>query len=246
MITVGGERKSGFITTGGEVPGGGGPGSDTTAVHVDVAGEIDGIAEKLATTGGDAFIIEDNDAANAKKKVLAGNLTATDASAVHVDVAGEIDAIAEKLVPTTGDTLLIEDNDAANAKKSIKIGNLPSSPDANAIHDNVAGEIDAVTAKFAPTGGDVVLIEDNADFNNKKKVFLNDIPINGDVTGSMFSATLTSIAGALNHDGSTAGFYGTAPITKPAVTGSRGGNAALASLLTALANLGLITDSTTA
>lgn len=42
------------------------------------------------------------------------------------------------------------------------------------------------------------------------------------------------------------GFFGTAPIVKPAVTGSRGGNAALASLLTQLAALGLITDSTTA
>ena len=40
------------------------------------------------------------------------------------------------------------------------------------------------------------------------------------------------------------GFQGTNPITKPTVTGSRGGNAALASLLTALANYGLITDST--
>lgn len=42
------------------------------------------------------------------------------------------------------------------------------------------------------------------------------------------------------------GFYGTSPVAKPAVTGSRGGNAALASLLTQLAALGLITDSTTA
>jgi hypothetical protein len=41
-------------------------------------------------------------------------------------------------------------------------------------------------------------------------------------------------------------FNNTAPIAKPTVTGSRGGNAALASLLTALANYGLITDSTTA
>lgn len=39
------------------------------------------------------------------------------------------------------------------------------------------------------------------------------------------------------------GFYSTTPIAKPTVTGSRGGNAALQSLLTALANLGLITDS---
>jgi len=41
------------------------------------------------------------------------------------------------------------------------------------------------------------------------------------------------------------GFYGTAPIAKPTVSGSRGGNAALASLLTALANYGLIVNSTT-
>ena len=41
------------------------------------------------------------------------------------------------------------------------------------------------------------------------------------------------------------GFYGAAPIAKPAVTGSRGANAALASLLTQLAALGLITDSST-
>lgn len=42
------------------------------------------------------------------------------------------------------------------------------------------------------------------------------------------------------------GFYGTTPVAKPSVTGSRGGNAALASLLTAGANMGLWTDSTTA
>jgi len=53
------------------------------------------------------------------------------------------------------------------------------------------------------------------------------------------------IDGDLNHDGSNAGFYGTAPIAKPDVSGSRGGNAALADLLTELENLGLITDSTT-
>lgn len=40
-------------------------------------------------------------------------------------------------------------------------------------------------------------------------------------------------------------FFGGTTQTKQTVTGSRGSNAALASLLTALANLGLITDSTT-
>lgn len=46
--------------------------------------------------------------------------------------------------------------------------------------------------------------------------------------------------------GGTVGFNGTVPPAKPAVTGSRGANAALASLLTALAATGLITDSTSA
>ena len=41
------------------------------------------------------------------------------------------------------------------------------------------------------------------------------------------------------------GFCGTAPIAKPTITGSKGANAALTSLLTALANYGLVTDSTT-
>lgn len=42
------------------------------------------------------------------------------------------------------------------------------------------------------------------------------------------------------------GFYGAAAAIKQTVTGSRGGNAALASLLTALSTIGLVTDSSTA
>jgi hypothetical protein len=41
------------------------------------------------------------------------------------------------------------------------------------------------------------------------------------------------------------GFFGATPVALPGVGGSRGGNAALASLLTALASLGLIINSTT-
>lgn len=44
--------------------------------------------------------------------------------------------------------------------------------------------------------------------------------------------------------GTKLGFYGTEPVVKPTVTGSTGSNAALISLLSALADLGLITDST--
>ncbi len=50
------------------------------------------------------------------------------------------------------------------------------------------------------------------------------------------------VPGTLKVTGNV-GFYNTAPAAKPTVTGSRGSNAALASLLTALAGLGLLTDS---
>lgn len=47
-------------------------------------------------------------------------------------------------------------------------------------------------------------------------------------------------------DATGLGFFGTSTAAKQTVTGSRGGNAALANLLTALANYGFITDSTSA
>jgi hypothetical protein len=53
-----------------------------------------------------------------------------------------------------------------------------------------------------------------------------------------------NVKGTSKLDGAV-GFQGSNPIAKPAVTGSVAGNAALASLLTALASYGLITNSTT-
>ena len=65
-----------------------------------------------------------------------------------------------------------------------------------------------------------------------------DCFVNGSQVWNAFSSGFQHVAANL-------GFYGTAPAAKQTVTGSRGGNAALASLLTALANIGLITDSST-
>jgi hypothetical protein len=67
----------------------------------------------------------------------------------------------------------------------------------------------------------------------------------GAIPGSIkLQDSLSAIKFETNDTG--IGFYATAPIAKPTITGSRGGNVALASLLTELANLGLITDSTSA
>jgi hypothetical protein len=54
------------------------------------------------------------------------------------------------------------------------------------------------------------------------------------------------VHGAFRHRGSTLGFYNAAVVSKQTVSGSRAGNAALADALTEIAEVGLITDSSTA
>lgn len=70
---------------------------------------------------------------------------------------------------------------------------------------------------------------------------LTTIGTNGELTVRQGTSTVR-----LQTNATGIGFFGVTPVARPAVTGSRGGNAALASLLTQLASLGLITDSTTA
>ena len=48
--------------------------------------------------------------------------------------------------------------------------------DVNAVHVNVASEISGITAKATPTTNDIILIEDAADSNNKKKITIGDLP----------------------------------------------------------------------
>jgi hypothetical protein len=55
-----------------------------------------------------------------------------------------------------------------------------------------------------------------------------------------------TVDGSGNTSMARAGFNGTSAIAKPTVTGAKGSNAALASLIAALAAYGLVTDSTTA
>jgi hypothetical protein len=70
--------------------------------------------------------------------------------------------------------------------------------------------------------------------------------LGGTGSGITFNLTWTATTGlSLNPTGQHIGFNGTAPVAKPTVTGSKGANAALTSLMTALSSLGLVTDSTT-
>ena len=74
--------------------------------------------------------------------------------------------------------------------------------DVNAVHTNIANEITPLTAKATPIAADVILIEDSADSNNKKKVTIGNLPF-GDVeksanqtfTGLNTFSALTSLDG---------------------------------------------------
>lgn len=72
----------------------------------------------------------------------------------------------------------------------------------------------------------------------------NFVATNTDVVNLIAQYTKLGTSGTAN-DG-TVGFYGTTPAARGTVTGSRGGNAALASLLAVLASYGLIVDSSSA
>ena len=101
------------------------------------------------------------------------------------------------------------------------------------------------------TGVDLILSNwSGTAFNGTQRSYLRlsadaqNVQIAGKVefADALYGSVKHTLDGATNR----VGFFGASPSSKPAVTGSRGGNAALASLITALATLGLITDNTTA
>ena len=88
-------------------------------------------------------------------------------------------------------------------------------------------------------GGDTTLILDSS--TNPETITLDS-----DISGTkIFVGKSTGMVVLVGGPSASLGFFNATPITKPTVTGSKGGNVALASLITALANLGLLTDSTT-
>lgn len=101
------------------------------------------------------------------------------------------------------------------------------------------------------TGSDLILsVWSGTGFNGTQHSYLRlsadaqNIQVAGKVefVDGLYGATRHVLDGA----GNTAGFYGAAPVTRQAVTGSRADGTALTNLLAALDLLGLIDDQTTA
>ena len=94
--------------------------------------------------------------------------------------------------------------------------------DATAVHDNVAGEITAVTLKATPASNDVILVEDSAAANVKKRITVGSIASAGVTPGLEVdllseNTSLTS-SGIYIIDTDTAA--GNVTITLPALSGT--------------------------
>ena len=143
-----------------------------------------------------------------------GGGSSTDPDAVHVNVASEISGITSKATPTTSDLLLIEDAADSNNKKKITIGDIPGTPDADAVHVNVANEITAITEKTTVDNQDEFIIEDSDASFVKKSIKRKTIvsPIDNTIaTGATLTPnvdeyeqeTITALSSALTINAPT-------------------------------------------
>ena len=115
---------------------GGGAGSDTTAIHTTVDGEIVAVAEKTAATGADEIIIEDSAAANAKKSVKLQNLSGMSGCRVRAYVGT---ALSAKPLTWVRVPYSVEDFDAGGDFNVTGATGTADATEANKLHDADAG-----------------------------------------------------------------------------------------------------------
>ncbi len=145
-ITSGGAVSSVFTRTGAVIAAA----SDYDAVQIDntPAGDV------VATNAQAAIDELDGDKASA------------------ADLASTVNALGSSLVGVEDSGGNFSGTEAEAALTELTTG---AATDADAIHDNVDGEIAAVALKAAPVGADVVLIEDSEATNSKKRVTAQSI-----------------------------------------------------------------------
>ena len=138
-------------------------GIDTTAIHDNVDGEIVAVALKAVPVTGDLLLIENAGAPNAKQRITIGSLPAAapaSHAASHENGGGDE-------ISVTGLSGLLADNQNP----------VPTAgADTTAIHDNVSGEIAAITDKPIATTSDLLVIEDAAAGNAKKRISIGNLP----------------------------------------------------------------------
>lgn len=203
-------------------------------------------------TGSNVFIFGnfDNSVGNYSNVVTAGlNATAIGSSAVSLGNAAMANSSAVAVgsgAAATGDSSTAVGGDAsATHSGAVVLGRVAAS-EANG---------DLVLGGYGSSAKQLRLVAQSSANNSRDQARIETTWIDSTDATRTSRVIHYSTANAVkqeymradgNSGGPRIGFLGAAATARPTVSGSRGGNAALASLLTALATLGLITDSTTA
>lgn len=183
-----------------------------------------GIAAMEKALISSAFLRDDSEA---PWSFLIGGKHAESALAIKAG-AGALVIGAEK--PTSAATFL-EVNAGAETKDPAVVFKVTSGSIRSMVAQGPVGQLGA----FASAGGNAFVLGTASGDSGLSYAPGKTFHIGANGKTSMFRLTEAGV-----------GFFGTAPIAKPEVTGSRGGNAALGSALEKFAALGLITNATTA
>jgi len=147
--------------------------TDATAIHDNVAGEINAVADKATPASTDVVLIEDSADSWAKKKVTISDISSGEHNHDDDYISILDDAIAGNFASLTfGGEISDSGWDASDFAL---YGHTHAGGDSDAIHDNVSAEIQAIAAKSPPVGADIVIIEDSEATWAKKQVTLTDV-----------------------------------------------------------------------
>ena len=133
----------------------------------------------LPPSFGDADAVS-QELASFKSNFTGSGSPGNDTSAYHDNVSGEKSATTDATI-AVGDIIIFDDVSNANAPRRdtvqgiVDLSGGGAGSDTDAIHNNVAAEISAVTAITAVKEDDKLLAEDQSDSDNKKSVIMSDV-----------------------------------------------------------------------
>jgi hypothetical protein len=132
-------------------------GSDSTALHVDIANEITGITAKAAPALADEYVQEDSAAVYVKKSTTLGAM---------LGAAGQVTNLAAATILVT-DKIAFEDASDTLAMKEATVQELFAAP----------AWVDGLAAKATPVAADTLPINDSAAAGAAAKITIGTIPI---------------------------------------------------------------------